>query len=351
MRKNFFKQFGGKSTRELEAYYRQSENWREGSFQNIEPTTLGASLLEFPKIIYKQLTNTKGRVPEQSLAVAAFDKSAFLQESDKAKFIWYGHSALLIRISGKTIMIDPMLGPDTTPIAPVPTKRFSENTLDLIDDFPEIDLILITHDHYDHLDFASIQKLKAKAKHFFVAIGVKRHLEAWGVSSASISEFDWWQAQSFHNLNITFTPTRHFSGRGLTDRGKTLWGGWAIQSAQENIWFSGDGGYGDHFKAVGQRLGPFDFAFMECGQYNKDWHLIHLFPEEAIKAALDAGVQKAMPVHWAGFPLSYQHTWQEPANDFQSFATQYQLDYSFPELGKIFQVSTILKAKWWEGLR
>jgi len=295
---NFKKQFGGKVTKGLKAQYETSENWKNGEFQNLEPTSLGSGLLDVPRILYKQLTNTKGREPQKPLPVVPFDKVVFLQPSDKAKFIWYGHSVLLMRIANKTILIDPMLGPNTTPMTPMATKRFSENTLDLIDDFPEIDLIVLTHDHYDHLDLASIEKLKHKTKHYYVAVGVKRHLEAWGVKSDSITEFDWWQSQTFEDIEITFTPTRHFSGRGLTDRGKTLWGGWVFKTSNENIWFSGDGGYGK-----------------------------------------------------GGFSLSYQHTWKEPADDFVNYAKAYQMEYLLPKIGELFEISSEMQDCWWESFK
>lgn len=342
----FFKQFGGKVTKELTQQYSKSKNWRKGSFQNLERTNLSGNLFDLPKIIYKQLSTKEGRNPEQPLPVIPFNKKEFLAPSEKSKLIWYGHSVVLMRINEKTLLIDPMLGPDTTPIAPLPTKRFSENTLDLIDDFPEIDLMLLTHDHYDHLDYASIQKLKQKTKKYFVSLGIKRHLVSWGVQANLITEFDWWDTQDFENINITFTPTRHFSGRGLTDRSKTLWGGWVFATLKEKIWFSGDGGYGNHFKEIGKQCGPFDFAMMECGQYNHDWHHVHLFPEEAIQAALDAGAKKMMPVHWGGFALSYQHTWQQPPADFMQAAVQQQLDFLLPPLGKIFETTDVLKGKW-----
>ncbi|MEN0003403.1 MAG: MBL fold metallo-hydrolase [Bacteroidota bacterium] len=346
---NFLQQFGGKVTKELATQYAQSPNWRDGSFQNLEPTSLAGNLLDLPRIIYKQLSYRNGREPQQPLPVAPFDATAFLADTEKSKFIWYGHSALLLRMQGKTLLVDPMLGPDTTPIAPIPTKRFSENVLSVINDFPEIDVLLLTHDHYDHLDYASIQQLKAKTRHYFVAMGVKRHLVSWGIEAALITEFDWWQAKSLENIHITFTPTRHFSGRGLTDRLKTLWGGWVFETPNEKIWFSGDGGYGQHFQEIGQRLGPFDFGFMECGQYNDDWHPIHLFPAEAVQAALDAGAKKAMPVHWAGFALSYQHTWHEPPEVFVQSAQEKQLDYALPPLGQVFSVEDVLQEQWWRG--
>lgn len=345
----FLKQFGGSVTKKLIEQYQQSKNWDNGSFQNLEPTSLSNSIFKLPSIIYKQLTHTSEKEPPQPLPILPFDKDSFLNPSSPSKFIWYGHSVVLMRMMGKTILIDPMLGSDTTPIAPMATKRFSENTLSLIDDFPAIDLLLLTHDHYDHLDFASIQKLKHKTKKYFVALGVKRHLVSWGISADLIIEFDWWDSKNLEDIQITFTPTRHFSGRGLTDRLKSLWGGWAFKTPEENIWFSGDGGYGKHFKEIGKRLGPFDFAFMECGQYNEDWRPIHLFPDESIHAAIDGNVKKAMPVHWAGFPLSYQHTWSEPAEEFVKSAMENNFDYMLPALGKLFDVNMIAKEKWWQS--
>jgi L-ascorbate metabolism protein UlaG (beta-lactamase superfamily) len=242
-----------------------------------------------------------------------------------------------------------MLGPNAAPIAPFPVKRFSDKTLNLIDELPQIDLLLLSHDHYDHLDFESIQKLKPKVKHYFVALGVARHLIKWGIPKNDITEFDWWGNQSFNTIDITFTPTRHFSGRGLTDRAKSLWGGWAFKTATENIWFSGDSGYGGHFKDIGTRLGPFDFAFMECGQYNKNWHQIHMYPEESVQAALDAGVTKIMPVHWAGFTLA-QHSWTDPVDRFVKEAAKQQILFSNPVLGSLHTYHEEIRHRWWDKI-
>jgi len=271
--KNFRLQFGGKITSELKARYAKSNNWKDGEFQNLETTEMVTSPLQIGRIIYKQLTQAVVKEPAKPLPVLPFDKTSFLAPSEKTKFLWYGHSVVLMRMNGKTLLIDPMLGPNTTPIAPVANKRFSKNTLQLIDEFPEIDLILMTHDHYDHLDFDSIQKLKHKTKKYFVALGVKRHLVRWGVSSDLITEFDWWDNQLFEDINITFTPTRHFSGR----------------------------------------------------------------------------VKKAMPVHWAGFYLSFQHSWFEPGDDFVRFAKEKKLDFILPTLGMQFDATTDSKEKWWES--
>ena len=344
--KNFLLQFGGKATKELQTQYEKSENWRDGHFQNLEESDMLMPLSKIPAVIYKQLTK-KGQTPKENLPIIPFEEEQFLATSDIAKFIWYGHSVVLMRLNNKTILIDPMLGSDTTPIAPISNKRFSANSLSLIDDFPEIDLILLTHDHYDHLDYDSIQKLKHKTQRYYVALGLKRHLVRWGVAAELITEFDWWNDAMLGDIKITFTPTQHFSGRGLTDRAKCLWGGWAFKTEKETIWFSGDSGYAKHFKTIGEHLGPFDFAFMECGQYNHDWHPVHMFPEECIQAALDAHVKKAMPVHWAGFALSYQHTWTDPADGFVKYAKEKELDYLLPEIGQLFTYSDSLQDAWW----
>jgi L-ascorbate metabolism protein UlaG (beta-lactamase superfamily) len=344
----FFKQFGGKITADLQRQYEASPQWRDGKFQNLKETEMSFPLSQVPKIMYRTFAGQSSRVPDQSLPVASFDKTAFLTPHDQVNFIWYGHSVVLLRIQGKTVLIDPMLGPNASPIAPFPTKRFSENTLDLIDDFPEIDLLLMTHDHYDHLDLASIRRLKKKTKQYFVALGVKRHLVSWGIEPDLITEFDWWDQVDFHQIGITFTPTRHFSGRGLTDRQRSLWGGWALKTTRENLWFSGDGGYGSHFSEIGKRLGPFDLGFMECGQYSEFWPLIHLFPEESVQAALDAQVKKIMPVHWAGFSLA-QHHWTEPATRIIQASQRHEMPYTLPVLGQQYLVSDTQIEAWWES--
>ena len=341
------KQLGGKLSPEDLASYSRSPQWRNGAFQNEEVTAAAPPMRKMPGIILKMLRGNKAPRPAMPLPIAPFDASSFLEDAPRAKFIWYGHSALMIRVAGKTILSDPMLGPDTSPVGPFRTRRFSDDSLGVIDDFPEIDLVLLTHDHYDHLDLASILKLQQKVKQYFVALGVKRHLVSWGVSPELITEFDWWDESSFAGMQIHFTPGRHFSGRGLRDRAKCLWGGWVLETPSEKIWISGDSGYGAHFKTIGERFGSFDMAFLECGQYGEDWPLIHMFPGEAVQAALDANVRVAMPVHWAGFTLSYQHTWYEPVEAFGMLAKDKKLDFITPPLGTIFHAGSGLLDPWW----
>lgn len=340
------KQFGAKPSKLDLENYSKSIYWNGKIFQNLEETTMDFSLSNLPKFLHKQFCEKTDRQPLKSLSILPLDKKEFESGDHSMKSIWYGHSAILMRLNYKNILIDPMFGSNASPIAPFKIKRFSEATLDLIDKFPEIDLVLISHDHYDHLDYDSILRLKNKTKQFYVALGVKRHLVSWGIDSAKITEFNWWEDSVFENIKITFTPTRHFSGRGLLDRAKSLWGGWAFKTETENIWFSGDSGYGKHFSEIGAQLGPFDFAFMECGQYNENWHQIHMYPEESVQAAIDARVQNMMPVHWAGFALA-QHSWQEPVNRFVEKATTENLNFIVPEIGELFNSKTNKNPQFW----
>lgn len=343
------KQFGGKVTNELKDQYGKSPNWKGGTFKNLVKTGTEISIHNLPKILYKQFFDKDGRAPENPIPIEKFDKEEFMKEDDEPKFIWFGHSVVLLRLDGKTILIDPMLGPNASPIAPFKTKRFSENTLDLIEDFPEIDLLIMTHDHYDHLDLSSIEKLKSKVAAYYVGLGVGRHLESWRIPADKITEFDWWDAHDFQNIKITYTPTRHASGRGIKDQSKCMWGGWVFKTEKQNIYFSGDGGYGDHFKTVGEKLGPFDFGFMECGQYNENWHQIHMYPEESIQAAIDAGVKKALPVHWAGFALA-QHHWKDPIERFHKEAANKSLEISTPNIGQLVNYNSPT-LQWWEAIK
>ncbi|GIV32642.1 MAG: membrane protein [Chitinophagales bacterium] len=344
------KQFGGKITAQWKKEYQNSPNWEGGSFKNLMPTQTAVNWRKLPGILCKQIKGHREGYPKADLPLAPLNKEQFLHLASSAMFAWYGHSVLLMRLNNKTILIDPMFGEDASPIAPKKTMRFSRNTLKLIDDLPEIDLMLITHDHYDHLDYDSISRLKPKVKNAFVAMGVKRHLANWGYDKKIIHEFDWWDSETFEDIHITFTPTRHFSGRSITSLAKCLWGGWALKTSTENIWFSGDGGYAVHFKEIGKRLGPFDIGFMECGQYCVDWPQIHMFPNESVQAALDAKMKVAMPVHWAGFNLSYQHSWYEPAEAFVNHARHHSLSHLTPSLGELFQVSATT-GKWWQNYK
>lgn len=344
---SFFKQFGGKVTSTELSKLNKSSAWKGKMFVNQEHTSMSISPGDVPKLLWDTFIDRKGREPKAPLPIMPLPTSALSSDDGIAKFVWYGHSAVLLHLQGKNILIDPMLGDNASPIAPFKTKRFSPHALDVIDMFPPIDAVLMTHDHYDHLDYDSIMKLKGKVSHWWVALGVGRHLERWGVPSNEISEFDWWQSKKLDAIDITFTPSRHFSGRGISDRAKSLWGGWVLKSEEFSVYWSGDGGYGPHFEEVGKRLGPFDWGFMECGQYNEKWHQIHMYPEECVKAAIDAQVKHAIPVYWGAFTLAL-HTWTDSVDRFIAEAKKEDLAFSTPRLGELVRDTEVKVEDWWK---
>ena len=229
-------------------------------------------------------------------------------------------------------------------------KRFQKPVLQL-EQLPKIDFIVISHDHYDHLDYETVIALKGKTKHFYVPLGVGAHLEAWGISENKISEMDWWQETKMDQLTLVCTPAQHFSGRKLNNGQSTLWSSWVIQSEKDRIYFSGDSGYATHFKEIGNKFGPFDIAMMECGQYNEKWSDIHMMPEETAQAGLDLQAKKIIPIHWAGFKLAL-HSWTDPVERVKLKATELDVTVITPEIGQeiIVKDSMTTYTNWWEGL-
>lgn len=289
----------------------KSANYQDNQFVNLITTKMDLSFSSGAGVMYKLLFESAGRSPEKALPVK-FGENGNLDLNNSARITWYGHSAVLLELDGKKILIDPMLGKAASPV-PFFSKRFAyEKHLNEVV-VEQIDAVLLSHDHYDHLDYPTIVKIKEEVGHFYTPLGVGSHLASWGVDPAKITELDWWQSAELAGLSLTAAPARHFSGRGLTDRNKTQWASWVVQGENERIYFSGDSGYGPHFKEIGERFGPFDFAMMECGQYNERWEAIHMMPEQTIQASLDIHAKRMMPIHWSAFDLSL-HSWTEPVD-------------------------------------
>lgn len=241
-----------------------------------------------------------------------------------------------------------MLGEVPAPNPWLGGKRYSKELPIEIQKLPRIDAVLISHDHYDYLDFGSIQLLKDKVNQFMVPLGVGAHLKAWGIEETRIQEFDWWQEITYDHIDLIFTPSRHFYGRGLTDRFSTLWGSWVIKGKIKNLYFNGDIGYGEHFKEIGEKFGPFNFAMMECGQYNDKWADIHMMPEETVQAAADINTKQTMPIHWGAFTLAL-HTWKDPVERFTAEAQQIDLSFIIPKIGEEIDLNEleVESSMWW----
>lgn len=269
-----------------------------------------------------------------------FDKS-----TSGLKASWLGHSSLLIAIDGYSVLTDPVFERKVSPVGPVRFNR--ELPLD-VEDLPAVDVVVISHDHYDHLNKYSIQKLDVKAGAFVVPLRVGERLRKWGVKSEKIVELDWWEEFRVNgDLTIAATPSRHFSGRGLLDRNRTLWASWVIQTGKHKVFFSGDSGYFPGFKDIGKTYGPFDVAFMECGAYDERWSQVHMFPEQTVQAFEDLGGKILQPIHWATFNLAL-HPWYEPLERATAAAWNRKIQIATPMMGQVVDYERHVSAElWW----
>lgn len=346
---NFSPEFGGSATKEQRAIYVKSDNYEEGKFINQTPVELNMSLGDMRKSLVGYFNPVPNTIPRDNIEVEKIDSVGIADYNDTTRMIWFGHSTFLLQMENSSILIDPMFGKVPAPHPFLGNNRFSKELPIEIDKLPSIDAVLISHDHYDHLDYGSIKKLKDKVGKFYVPLGVGAHLIEWGVPEENVTELDWWQEVKFNDLNFICTPAQHFSGRGLTDRSTTLWSSWVIKSDKESIYFSGDSGYGPHFKEIGEKFGPFDFAMMECGQYNELWSEIHMFPEETAQAALDVQAKVVMPIHWGAFKLGL-HSWTDPVERVSKKAGELNVNLVIPKIGQEIQINNTSKfdSLWWK---
>jgi L-ascorbate metabolism protein UlaG (beta-lactamase superfamily) len=347
---NLSPQFGGKPSSKDVERYKQAKNYKDGKFINPVPTSMEMGFGKMMSVMTDFVKGNPNRKPDSNLPVEKVDSLQIVENSTEPKIIWFGHSAVLLQLDGKNILLDPMLGQVPAPHPALGNKRFSKELPIEIEQLPNIDAVLISHDHYDHLDYHSIQKLKEKSKAFYVPLGVGAHLKAWGIPEENIHELNWWDEIQHEEIHLAFTPSRHFSGRGLGDRFSTLWGSWVIKGKTRNIYFSGDSGYGPHFKEIGEKYGPFDFAMMECGQYNINWSQIHMMPEESVQAARDVNARLMMPIHWGAFTLAL-HSWTDPVERATKKAEELGMPVITPKIGEVVSLSKEVYAgrKWWEG--
>ncbi|GMN08899.1 MBL fold metallo-hydrolase [Croceitalea sp. MTPC9] len=346
---NFYPSFGGDISKEQQLEFAKSDNYRNGQFVNKKDVpkdlSFGETLSLTRKFFFTKVPNGS---PSEDIEVQKVDSTEVANYKSDTRLIWFGHSSFLLQIDGKNILIDPMFGKVAAPHNLLGTNRFNKEMPIVIEKLPKIDLVLISHDHYDHLDYPSIKKLKDKVGMFYAPLGVGSHLKAWGVGKEKIIEFDWWEERLFKNLKLACTPAQHFSGRKFNNRQSTLWSSWVIKSETESLFFSGDSGYAPHFKEIGEIYGPFNFAMLECGQYNKMWADIHMFPEETAQAGLDLNAKLTMPIHWGAFKLAL-HDWIEPVKRFKSKAEELGLNYITPQIGQeiIIGEVTAKPSNWW----
>ncbi|MFB2538432.1 MULTISPECIES: MBL fold metallo-hydrolase [unclassified Acinetobacter] len=319
-------------------------HFKDSKFYNTPPTQALKKDV-FWKML-KIIFNADAYRPQHALPMQAPDWHMFFNQNKTAQCIWLGHSSLLIRMAKTTILIDPCFYQHASPL-PIMMKRFQAPPIALAD-LPKIDYILISHNHYDHLDHQVIAFYQKKDCQFIVPLGLGKQLQAWGIDSHRIHELDWWQNHQHHNLNITAVPARHNSARGMFDRDCSLWAGFVLHTAQEKIYFSADSSYGEHFKQIGDYFNGFDLVLMENGQYNDSWPDNHMFPAQTIQAVQDCQAKVWMPIHWGAYALAL-HPWYEPVQQSMALAQQYQLHSVTPMMGQVFDKDS-LTMLWWEDL-
>ena len=325
-----------------------SRHYYDGKFQNAvhsEPPSLGKTLGIFARYFTEKKVDAvpNERVPVQPVTREQLDALSV----DDVHLIKLGHSSILLKMFGEYWLIDPVFSERASPFSFIGPKRFEPAPIS-IEELPPIDKVLISHNHYDHLDQAAIKALNAKTTLFLVPLGVQGDLQKWGVSNDKIRQFDWWQEWQTKHALIAFTPTQHFSGRGIGDGNKTLWGSWVVKSDERSFYFSGDSGYFSSFKDIGHKYGPFDVTMIETGAYDKDWADIHMTPEESVQAHIDLAGKVMVPIHNGTFDLAF-HPWYEPLNRVRQAAALNKVVLSTPEFGQVFTLDAApIETVWWK---
>jgi L-ascorbate metabolism protein UlaG (beta-lactamase superfamily) len=333
----------GKRLKRVEA----SPNYRDGIFQNLSVTTVMDQKGDFFKTFKKFLNKPKTTKPSVGLPSVKTDLKNLPDGSPV--IVWFGHSSYLIKIEGKHVLVDPVFSGYASPVKLKSAKSFDGTNVYGVDDMPLIDVLLITHDHYDHCDYKTILKLQNKTKRIVTSLGVGSHFEYWGLEMNKVTELDWGESTEAEGMNFTAAPARHFSGRGIK-RSKTLWSSFILKTKNNSLYLGGDSGYDTHFKEIGKKHGPFDIAILESGQYNEAWKSIHMMPEETVQASIDLNAKVLLPVHWGKFSLSL-HPWNEPIERVTKKAEELNVNITTPMIGQpIVFGENYSTDKWWRKI-
>jgi len=345
-------QFGGKLDGERLARARANPMYRDGKFVNAQPSA-SYTAADVWAMVKGQFFGDEVRVPPKPLPMQAVsaDSLRTAAPAPALRAFWIGHASVFIEIDGVRLLVDPIFSDYASPFDIGP-RRFQPPPIAL-DDLPMIDAVLITHDHYDHLDMRTVRQLSGRGTAFFVPLGVGAHLQAWGVPAAQIHDMEWWQERTLRGVRLVSTPSRHYSGRGLADKDATLWGSWTVIGAKHRFFVSGDTGYSDHFRTIGERFGPFDLSFIKIGAYGPGapWLDIHMSAEDAVRAHVDLRARRMFPVHWGTFNLAF-HAWDEPIQRALAAGEASHVDVLAPKLGQMVDADQPFKlARWWETVR
>lgn len=327
-----------------------SPRYRDGRFENtipvrtlMRPGRVGSTAAEFLVSSHKVERRPLGVLPVGS------PLEGWARPSETGlRATWLGHSTVLLEIDGARVLTDPVWGERVSPVSFAGPRRFHPTPV-AIEQLPRLDAILVSHDHFDHLDYPTIRALAGLGVPFVTSLGVGAHLEAWGVEAARITELDWWETATIGRVRFRATPARHFSGRGVGGNA-TLWSSWVLESDRHRVFFSGDTGLTAEFEEIGARLGPFDLVMLEVGAFHPAWSSIHLGPDNALVAHRMLGGGTLLPVHWGTFDLAL-HAWDEPAEVLAREAETRSLHLVTPRLGTPVEPKRVERVDpWWRAV-
>jgi L-ascorbate metabolism protein UlaG (beta-lactamase superfamily) len=328
---------------------RRSPRFFEGRFRNtVRTETIRPR--DVVETLRLQLLGNEPRHPARPIPIVNLSAADFVAPPPSGlRLTWMGHASALVEIDGRRFLTDPVWSERVSPSTAIGPRRFFPPPIAL-EQLPELDAVLVSHDHYDHLDMATVRALTRRGAFFVVPLGVGAHLETWGVSAQRIRELDWGDAIEFGSVGVAATPARHFSGRGITGRDRTLWCSWTIVGPRHRVFYSGDSGYFDEFRRIGAKHGPFDAALMSVGAYSPTWPDVHMDPEELVRAHAELGGGVLVPVHWATFNLAF-HAWNAPAARAAAEAARREVRIVLPRPGQFLEPSTLPTAPddWWRG--
>jgi L-ascorbate metabolism protein UlaG (beta-lactamase superfamily) len=347
-----WKSFGGKISGQRLEKVQASPQYRDGKFVNSshQPPFKAGEIWLYVK---ENLLGKQVRVPATSIPVATI-QSATIQGPPLPglRAAWLGHSTVYLEIDGLRLMTDPVFSERASPFGSMGPKRFHPPPITLTD-LPKIDVVLISHDHPDHLDMDTVRYLFSKGTQFFVPLGVGAHFDRWGVPQGQVTELDWWESAEAGSVKIVCTPAQHYSGRRLVDYMATLWSSWSVIGPEHKVFYSGDTGFSDHFQKIGEELGPFDLSMIKIGLYGPGagWIYAHIDPEEAIRAHLAIQARRMLPVHWGTFNIAL-HDWDEPIKRAVKAAEENSVDLVTPRVGEVVTAGEPFRSEsWWEGAR
>lgn len=324
-------------------YLVRSKNFNGKQFFNID-----TNYKLFTEKKNKKESKVEDTIPLKKIPVI---KSENIRQGKKEELLvtWLGHSSILVQLGEKNILIDPVLTKYVSPVNFIGIKRFSDIPIEP-ENLPKIDVLLLSHDHYDHLDYQTIKKIDKKVKNYIVPLGIESILMNWGIAKEKIYTVAWWERIKLENIDFLFTPSQHFSGRNPLKNNSTLWGGYYFKNEFYSIYYSGDGGYNsDIIKAIKEKTDKIDLALLECGQYSEEWAMTHMFPEETAMTAKEIDAAWFIPVHWGAFKLS-DNSWNDSVKRVYKVAEELKLNKAVPMIGETINYTNIDKyqKKWWE---